>query len=307
MGRFVDETKGRLASLACEPRSFTQLKAGGSALAQRVLALLSERPRYSHELAKLLKVHEQKVYYHVRKLARAGLIRQERQEEIRGAAAKYYTLAAPSFSVLLEEPRPTTRIGAVAPRAATFLAPFLKDGKQDFLIVVGSPDAHGPGMSRAKDGGYAVDLALFLGSHLAERPVPAVKLDTELREEDLRRNLIVIGGPIVNTLAKRINPKLPIRFQEDGKTILSTITKRTYDGDEIGIIVKTENPFAKGKGLLFIAGRRGAGTKAAIIAFLKRFDTLVEGNTHRPGMLAHVVEGKDMDSDGLVDDAAFKE
>ncbi len=307
MGRYVIEGSEGLRSLASEERSFGQLKAAASALAQRILALVAARPRYSHEVARELGVHEQKVYYHVRKLEKAGLIREERRAEVKGASAKYYTAAAPSFSVLLQEPEATTKIRATDTHHQGFLAPFIKDGKGDFLIVIGSPEAHGPQMARAKDGGYAIDLALFLGSYLAERPAPVVRLDTELREEDLKRNLVVIGGPIVNTLAARINDALPVRFKADGKTILSTLTGREYDDDGIGVVVKATSPFAPGKALLFIAGRRGAGTKAAIVAFLRRFDELLGGNDTGEGALARVVEGRDMDNDGLVDDAVFRE
>ncbi len=306
MGRYVVEKDGKLTSLASQEATLTQLKAAGSALAQRILAALAERPRYSHELAKLLGVHEQKVYYHVRKLERAGLIEQERREEVGGASAKYYALTAPSFSVLLAKPEPTTRIAATDPAHERFLQPFISDGKADFLIVVGSPDAHGPLMARAKDGSYAIDLALFLGSFLAERPPLVIKLDTEFRKEDWRRNLIVIGGPIVNTVTGRLNPKLPVRFKEDGKTFCSTLTKKEYDSDEIGVIVKAANPFASGKSVLFIAGRRGAGTKAAIIALINHFDELAAA-VKKDGTVARVVEGRDLDSDGVVDDVKFRE
>jgi DNA-binding transcriptional ArsR family regulator len=307
MPRYVDEKEGTLESLPCATATFTQLRAGGSPLAQRILTLLAERPRYSHDLAKELRVHEQKVYYHVRKLERARLIVEERRQEIKGASAKYYRLASPAFAVLLGRPTPTPKITAVAERHERFLRPFIANGKADFLIVVGSPEAHGPQMARAKDGVYALDLALFLGTFLAEQPQPVVKLDTEFTAEDWRRNLIVIGGPIVNTVAGKVNGGLPVRFEEDGKTIRSTLTHQRYATDEIGVIVKAENPRAKGKALLFIAGRRGAGTKAAIIAFLHHFDELIKGNAKRPEVMARVVEGKDLDSDGVVDEVRFRE
>jgi len=307
MPRYVDEKEGRLESLPCNQATFSQLKAAGSPLAQHILDLLAERPYYSHELAKELKVHEQKVYYHIRKLEKARLIAEERREEIKGASAKYYRLASQSFAVLLSQPQPTPKIMTVDERYDRFLKPFIVDGKADFLIVVGNPESHGPQMARAKDGSYAIDLTLFLGSFLAEQPKPAVKLDTEFTAADWRRNLIIIGGPIVNTVAARVNPKLPVRFQEDGKTINSTLTKRQYDSDEIGIVVKATNPFAKGKSVLFIAGRRGAGTKAVIIAFLRHFDELIQGNEKRRDMAARVIEGRDLDSNGIIDEVRFRE
>ena len=307
MARFVDEKEDGLRSLACLPRDAGQLKASSSKLAQRILHALAAQPRYSHELAKTLGVHEQKVYYHVRKLENAGLIKEERRSEVQGGSAKYYELAAPSFAVLFAEPRETTKITTTGATAEALLAPFITNGKPEFLIVVGSPEPHGPSMARAKDGSYAIDVAVFLGSFLAERPGPVVKLDTELREEELRQNLIVIGGPIVNTVTARLNEKLPLRFTNEGRTIRSTTTGNEYESDEIGVIVKMKNPFAPTKGLLFIAGRSRSGTKAAILALLRHFDELAEAAVKRQGLLAKVVEGKDLDSDGVVDEITFRE
>ncbi len=307
MGRYTEEGEKGLAGLPCRRKSFAQLKAAGSPLAQRILRKLSPKPLYGQELAELLGVHEQKVYYHLRRLERAGLIAVERREEVSGASAKYYRLAAPAFAVLLEEPRPGTRLNTLGPEEKGFLEPFIADGRQEFLIVVGSPDPHGPEMARARDGSYAIDLALFLGGFLAGRATPVVKLDTEFAEEDWRRNLIVIGGPIVNTVAARINRRMAVRFSEDGKAIESRPSGERYESDQIGLIAKGENPRAPGKRVLFIAGRRQAGTKAAILAFLRRFDELIAGNSHDQGIMARVVEGKDLDSDGLVDDLHFRE
>lgn len=308
MGRFVKEEKLGFLSLQCEERTFLQLKTAGSPLAQKILVLLSQRPHYSRELAKILKVNEQKIYYHIRRLEKAGLIRMEYREEIGGVVAKYYALTAPSFVALLGNMKPTSHIANMRLEEAEFLEPFIKDGKADFLIVIGSPEAHGPRMARAKDGGYAIDLTLFLGTFLDERPQPVVKFDTEFKEEDWRRNLIIIGGPIVNTVAERVNAKFPIRFKEDGKTVSSSLTRRSYDSDQIGVIVKMPNPFSKGKSILFIAGRRGSGTRASILSFLKSFQELIITTiTQRDNSLARVVEGLDMDSDGIVDAVKFLE
>ena len=46
-----------------------RLKAVLSKLSWRILQLLSEKEMYPMEVAKKLGVHEQKVYYHIRKLA----------------------------------------------------------------------------------------------------------------------------------------------------------------------------------------------------------------------------------------------
>ncbi len=307
MGRYLAEHDAELSSLPCAEASFSQLKAAGSGMAQQILTLLAEQPLYSHEIARKLEVHEQKIYYHMRKLEAAGLIVVERREEISGASAKYYKLAAPAFAVLLEQPRATGAITAIKPTHKAFLEPFIHEGRADFLIVIGSPMAHGPQMVQARDGGYGIDLALFLGSFLAGQPQPVVKLDTEFSKEDWNKNLIVIGGPIVNTVAAKINASMPLQFMEDGKTITSTITGTSYESDQIGLIAKGQNPKAEDKAVLFIAGRRQPGTKAAILAFLQHFDELIQGNAQNTNIMARIVEGKDLDSDGVVDAVSFRE
>ena len=59
--------------------------------------------------------------------------------------------------------------------------------------------------------------------------------------------------------------------------------------------------------LLIVAGKRFSGTRAAIIAFLKHFKRIAAGNIHDSHTLANVVEGVDLDSDGIVDDVEFRE
>ena len=150
-----------------------------------------------------------------------------------------------------------------------------------------------------------MDFALFLGTFLNHIPKLNVRLDTEIREKELKENLIIFGGPVVNNITNKINNQLPIHF--DGKKIVSKISKKSYFSDENGIIIKTENPFNKNKKILLIAGKRHAGTRACIIAFLKNFKELTQGNTTNPKINAKVVEGIDMDSDGVVDEIEIKE
>ena len=298
MGRYVDEERG-LRTLACQRVSPSEIKTATAPLAQRILNLLAHQPNYSHDIAKKLNVHEQKIYYHMRKLEKAQLIRIERHEERAGARAKYYTLAAPGFAVLFDEPRPASRVSHLSDGHAKLLMPFVTNGSPDFLLIIGSPEGHGPQMARAKDASYALDLALFLGSFLEERPGTIMKLDTELRPQDWKRNLIIVGGPIVNTATAKVNASLPVRFSPDGKGIVAG--KKTYDADEIGMIVKVANPFAKQKAIFIVAGRRQAGTRGAILTFLQHLDE-VAALANAKGMLACVTQGRDLDADGAIDD-----
>ncbi|MBU3958022.1 MAG: hypothetical protein KKB25_03020, partial [Nanoarchaeota archaeon] len=114
-------------------------------------------------------------------------------------------------------------------------------------------------------------------------------------------------------IAGLINSKLPINFKTSRKqgsfysTIFSSLSKKSYDGEEIGMIVKAKNPFDESKSVMLLAGRRSQGTKAAIIAFMKNFEEVCAGNRHNPKVFAKVVEGIDSDSDGVVDSVEIKE
>ena len=186
------------------------------------------------------------------------------------------------------------------------MEPFVRDAQLDALIIVGSPDPHGPEKARSRDGYYGMDLALFIGTFLNYVPSLNVKLDTETREQDLiNNNLIILGGPIVNKITGEINTKLPIRFRNGN--IYSTISNREYTTDESALIVKAKNNYNTKKSILLIAGKRYAGTRAAIIAFLKHFKELKRGNVHNSSIMAKVVEGVDLDSDGIVDEIEILE
>lgn len=264
-----------------------------SGLRLRILRQLAKGASYPKEIARSLGIEEQKIYYHMRKLERQGLIRLAAREDRGGAAAKIYELSAPSFFARLSEWQSMQRV----PASSSFLSPFVRNGAMNALIVTGSPDPHGPERARSRDITYAVDLALFLGTFLLNCSRPYVAVDTEMRS--LRGNLIVVGGPVTNSVAKRINDKMPLRFDAK-KNIFSTHTKKLYKNEDAGLIVKTPNPFDAQSQILWIAGKRYSGTKATVLAFLKYFGALGKKNTH-------VVQGFDMDGDGEVDDVRIIE
>ena len=300
----IEKNKNEIFSLPAKELKFNSLKNFGTELAQKIIKCVSEEAKYPADIAKELKVHEQKVYYHIRNLEKAGVIKVVRKETKQGAVANFYALTEPAFVVRFKELQATQKISQFR-NESTYLEPFIKNGKLDALIVVGSPDPHGPDKARSRDGYYGIDLALFLGTFLNYVPTANVKLDTDVRESDLDNNLILIGGPITNKTTERFNDKLAIKF-ENGN-IKSTITNETYPQDECGIIVKIKNPLNKDKSILVIAGKRFSGTRAAIIAFLKHFKKITNGNIHNNNIKANVIEGIDLDSDGIVDDVEFRE
>lgn len=300
----IDKQKNEVYSLPAKEINAENAKVVSSSLAQKILSLLSKEAMYPIDIAKALKVHEQKIYYHIRNLEKAGIIKITKKETKQGATANFYALTEPAFVFKFKNFEATSKIAQIR-NESDFLNPFIKDGQLDSLIIVGSPDPHGPDKARSRDGYYGMDLALFLGTFLNYVPKFNVKLDTEVRDEELNNNLILIGGPVVNKVVERINSKLPIKF-EDGN-IKSTISNESYPHDECGLIVKAKNPFNKDKYILVVAGKRFSGTRAAIIAFLKDFKKITQGNIHNSNIQAKVVEGIDLDSDGIIDDIEFRE
>lgn len=309
----VEQRDGRTFSLPAkfiEPR---HARSALSPLAWKIMLAISEKPSYPKDIGKRLKVHEQKVYYHVRNLEKAGMIKVAKTENMHGVTAKIYDITEPAFALALRDMEESQKLSQIKEEHQKFLQPFIEEGNLNAAIIVGSLDPHGPAKARAKDAPYAINLGFFLGSFLNYAPPVSVKLDTETTGEDLKNNLIIIGGPGVNSLTARINDKLPIKFREDDKRknfytdIYSTISKKTYGEDENGMIVKMKNPFAADKHILVIAGKRSQGTKAAILALINRFDEICGGNACNPKVMAKVVEGIDSDSDGVVDSVEIKE
>ncbi len=165
-------------------------------------------------------------------------------------------------------------------------------------IVVGSPDPHGPERARSRDAYYGIDLGIFLGTFLTSASL-SVSLDTHMRDYDLKDNLILIGGPVINRVVKNINNKMPVRFDAN-RNIYSSITKKIYKSGDCGIVVRMQNPFDKSKKILVIAGKRYSGTRAAIISFIKKFDEVSSSD-------AKIVQGIDQDGDGVIDDVRILE
>ena len=211
----IKKDSGEIYSLAAKEISHKEGRLLGSDLAYKILRLIAEKPMYPIELAKELKVHEQKIYYYIKNFFKAGLIKVVRKENIKGSTASYYSIVEPAFVIKfkdLEKGSKVTDIDRINKKYYDFLNPFIVDGKLDALIIVGSPDPHGPELARSRDGYYGMDLALFLGTFLNYAPEFKEKLDTETRENDLQNNLILIGGPVVNKVTVQLNERLPIKF-----------------------------------------------------------------------------------------------
>ncbi len=289
-------------TLLMKPSSFNVLN---SELSLKVLEELGKKPQCAMDIARKLKEHEQKIYYHLRRLEKAGVIKLLKREERVGGLAKIYQVFHPYISVKLYDGEHLTDV-KLKPKEMDFFKSFVKNGKFDGLIVVGSPDPHGKYSAQASDGSAAIDLALLLGSFL-NNVSPNYKLDTEVRESDLKNNLILVGGPKANILIDKINTKLPIYFDTKNEfNIVSSFTKSVYNEDNIGLIVKMKNPFVKDKEILLLSGKRFKGTKSAILGLMKYLKKLEDGNKFDEG-IARIVHGIDKDADGVIDDVEFLE
>jgi DNA-binding transcriptional ArsR family regulator len=281
-------------------------------LSWKILTMLFEKEMYPLEIARQLGVHEQKVYYHIRKLAKAGAITVQREEKKKGATAKYYKTVSPAFGI--EFPRgyktiPSLSLIGLEKQVQEFFKEFVNEnGAFEGKIVVGSPAPHGPFKTCARDGHYAAHLALFIGQ-FAKMPADfAVKLDVDVKaEKEEKNNLILVGGPGTNLLTQEINEYLPIRFNMQSSDegfllggLSSKKTSRVYTADVVGLIAKIVNPWDQTKRIVVLAGNKAVGTKACVLALANFWKKTLQ-EYHGEDTFATVIQGFDLDGDGKVD------
>jgi len=271
-----------------------RLKAALSKLGWRILQALSEKEMYPMEIAKTLQIHEQKVYYHMKKLLKAGVIKIVKEEKKKGAVAKYYRAASPALGIELPFGYRTIK--------------FLENGTFDGKIVVGSPDPHGPFKVRARDGHYASHLTFYLGRFVELPEDFVIKLDVDMKaEKEENNNLILVGGPGTNLITQEINEFLPIRFNmmpsKHGFLLGGLVSKRTgnvYTGDAMGVVARIVNPKDREKTIVILAGNKAVGTKACVLALTQFGAETLEHFTDEEDF-ATVIQGFDLDGDGKVD------
>ncbi|MFZ1038952.1 MAG: helix-turn-helix domain-containing protein [Candidatus Bathyarchaeia archaeon] len=281
-------------------------------LSWKILVLLSEKEMYPLEIARKLGIHEQKVYYHIRKLAKAGSIIVTKEEEKKGAIAKYYKPVSSAFGI--ELPQEYTQVErlsllSIDEHIQKFFKEFIKkDNMFEGKIVVGSPTPHGPFKTSARDGHYASYLTFFLGQFTKMPEEFAIKLDVDVKaEKEEKNNLILVGGPGTNLLTQELNEYLPIRFNmqpsEQGFLfggLYSKKTSRTYTADTVGVLAKIVNPWDNSKRIIVLAGNKAVGTKACVLA-LTNFWRKALKSFHGEDSFATVIQGFDLDGDGKVD------
>jgi DNA-binding transcriptional ArsR family regulator len=278
----------------------------------RILTELMSVDKCAKELSKEIGTSEQVICYHLRELEKSGFVKLERTIKKRGAMAKYYSAEQKAIAFVPKSGSMTSAFASAQPPLSEatkrLLNPFISQGRLNGHIVLGSPDAHGIFRSRARCGDRATDLALFIGSLLPLTRESVVRLDTEISQEELMRNLILVGGPRVNTVMMTVNEHLPITYELTGRNMMiSRISGKTYSGEDEGAVQMIVNPMNEGSRVLVVAGNTYLGTRAAVLAFIRYTDQIANGNSMNRNLVASVVSGLDVNSDGLVDDVEFLE
>ena len=313
-----DEGKIKKVKEICMMDDAQKLKMILGELSWRILTLLSEKEMYPLQIARHLGMHEQKVYYHVRKLERAGAICVVKEVKKKGATAKYYKTVSPAFGVEFPDgyrvmQRPS--LVSVSRQLQDFFHEFINEnGSFEGKIVVGCPAPHGPFKTSARDGHYAAHLTFFLGQFVKNPEEFVIKLDTDVKaEKEEKNNLILVGGPGTNLLTQEINGHLPVRFNmqssEQGFLLggmISQRTSRVYTADTAGLVAKIANPWDPSKRIIVMAGNKAVGTKACVLA-LTNFWSKTLQKYRGDDAFAAIIQGFDMDGDGKVDSIEVSE
>jgi len=278
----------------------------------KILTELTVNEKCAKDLAQAFNTSEQVICYHLRELERTGFVRLERTMKKRGAMAKYYKAEQKAITIIPKLAAANGQQGlpeqTLTDASSKLLEPFTSSGHLNGHIVLGSPDTHGVFRGRARCGDRATDLALFLGSLLPLTRENVVRLDTEISQDEMLRNLIVVGGPKVNTVTMAVNESLPITYELTGHNIMiSRISGRSYTGEDEGAVQSIVNPMNRENRVIVVAGNTYQGTRAAVLAFIKYTDEIASGNSMNRNVVARVVSGLDVNSDGLVDDVEFLE
>ncbi len=273
----------------------------------QVFKEIIEEETYPKRIAEKLDIHEQKIYYHIKKLKRAGLVEVSREERRGGALCKFYRPVAGALAFDISEDWSRSRRSSldVESEVLGFFSEFIGSGTFSGSVVVGSPKEHGPFMTAARDGHYAVQLGLYLGGFCGLEDRFVVKLDTEVKaEEALDRDMILIGGPITNTVSRDLNEELDVNFDwERTWKIVSDISGNSYSDENIGLVAKVKhNDHVR----ILLSGLDFEGTKTCILGVTQQPGKVLDG--YKPGEdFYRVIRGLDRDGDGKTDDIEILE
>ncbi len=286
--------------------TINELKALAHPTRVEILRRLAKKPLYTKKLAKELNINEQRLYYHISILKREGLVKTVRKIHRKGIETKFLAPTSKTYILFLsEQPEQGLIHNQVEDKQTPFpLNYFITQGKVDVDVVVGSPDLHGKYGHRAKDAYLAAQVTYLLGLFSTRLSPISIYMDVDYRVEisEIERSLILIGGPISNMLTDKINSLLPVFFDVANHRVSSSLTNKNYTDEAVGVLEKIQNPYNERYALLLIAGLSLHGTKTALLALQnltlgKKEEVQVNTSTN----YAAVFLGKDMDSDGEID------
>ncbi len=170
------------------------------------------------------------------------------------------TISEPSAALVEEaeaEPAKPSR-PAIPGTLSSYPSFFVSPGEHKSWIIMGESAA-------APDVQGVADIAQRFGV-ISGKSKSVNIIDTEIISDQKADNLILVGGPVTNSLVREINPLLPVRFEQKNNLWYITGGSKEYNGYDnpgIGMLVITKNPYNPDKNVIIAAGLTRWGTKAA--------------------------------------------
>lgn len=255
--------------------------------------LSTDETLYAKTIAKILKLSEQKVHYHMTQLRDAGLLVPIGVKSIKRGRAKLFKPIANHFILSLSKHNSNSDKSVFN---EIFLKAFCKRQKFIGKIVVGSAQPHGRYDAISRDGFLTGELCWYLGNHLPmQRGVVPRYISTDLNHEKgngkKKTNLILIGGHITNTLTAHYNSFLKSKFNIYFSESQIRSDTEVFPHPTHGLVTLFKNPEAPNFWVLILAGVGSLGTQAAIYAIVSDHCEMVEGGTE----FITILKGKSQD------------
>lgn len=276
-----------------------EMKALSSKVVIKILRELNNGPKSVKELSEILKLHEQTIYYYIKKLHKFKIVEVLREVRRRGMIEKIFYLPYKTFILNISKTNKKYEKEELY-LIENFFKEFFTGNYFDGYIVVGSPQPHGPFLTSTRDSHLATQIAFLLGKFCEVNKL-IIKLDTEIKNEKLENNnLIVIGGALSNIISYELNNYLDIKFKWDKSWYVDFFGEKFLD-EEVALIAKVKNPWNENKKIILIAGNRLAGTRAAIYSLTTNFEKILENYKEGKDFYC-VIKGVDKDGDGFEED-----
>jgi len=274
-------------------------------LALQIVSKLAQSKACAMDLSRELKQHEQKIYYYLRKLEEAGVIKKVGTERRFGMIAKMYTSVSPIAATKLYDDGDiiTSSNNGKNPHLHKLLSPFVENGKLNAKIIVGDTYPHGKYNKPDLFSLFLIDFFLTLGGRINNLSTQSYEIDVFIKKGELEENnIILIGNNMSNTIIESINDKIPVYFTNH-ETIKSKITNKEYNDPRVGIIIKCDSPFNTNKKMLLVGGTTCRSMRAANMALISKLKEISDPHSN----FNIIVEGLDTNGDGIIDDAKILE